>query len=99
MFSSTVPFRSGSVRVILIHGRNRAENSPGLVGTAMSGIIRLQSECEVRYSSLFDSYNYHFDIFGSWLAIHAQHASGNPSRVSYHSYHYDHSLYGWIFSW
>ena len=34
-------------------------------------------------------YIYHFDIFGSWLAIHAQHATGKTSHVSHRSFHID----------
>ena len=67
------------------HGHNRTSIEPGVVGTAINGTLRLQSDFEVRYSSLFNLYIYHFDIFGSWLAIHAQHAPGNPLHVSRHS--------------
>jgi hypothetical protein len=70
-----------------LYGHNSAEILPGIVGTAINGTIRLTSDFEVRYSGLFNSYTHHFDIFGSWLAIHAQHAPGNPSLVSRHSFH------------
>ena len=94
MFCSTVPFslseRTCNTYLWMefdLHGHNREQILPGIVGTAINGTIRLQSDFEVRYSSLFNSYNHHFDIFGSWLAIHAQHASGNPSLVSQHYFH------------
>ena len=95
-FAQWYPFPSGSVRAILtrgmefdLHRHNRTEILPGIVGTAINGTIRLQSDFEVRYSSLLNSYIHHFDIFGSWPAIHAQHAPGNPSHVS----HYSHSFH------
>ena len=68
-----------------LHGHNRTSIKPGIVGTAINGTIRLQSDFEVRNLTMFDSYT-HFDIFGSWLAIHAQHAPGNPSHVSHYSF-------------
>ena len=70
-----------------LHGHNRTQILPGIVGTAIEGTIRLQSDFEVRCSGLFNPYNHRFDIFGSWLVIHAQHAPGNPSLVSHHSFH------------
>ena len=36
-----------------------------------------------------------FDIFGSWLAIHAQHATGNHSHVSHCSFHIDYYYSIW----
>ena len=69
-----------------LHGHNRTTIKPGVVGTAINGTIRLLSDFEVRYSILFNFYNHHFNIFDSWLAIHAQRAPGNPSHVSYHSF-------------
>ena len=43
---------------------NRTSIEPGIVGTAIEGTIRLQSDFEVRYySSLFKFYIHHFDIF------------------------------------
>ena len=83
-----------------LHGFNRETIEPGIVGTAINGTIRLQSDFEVRCSSLLSSnpYIHHFDISGSWLAIHAQLALGNPSHVSSnHTFHpndYD-NLNGW----
>ena len=41
-----------------LHGHNRDTIEPGVVGTAINGTIRLQSDFEVRYSSLFNSYIY-----------------------------------------
>ena len=68
----------------LVHGHNRDLPAPaGVVTNSINGTIRLLSDFEVRYSSLFISYAHHFDIFGSWLVIHAQHAPGSPSHVSY----------------
>jgi hypothetical protein len=70
-----------------LHGHNRTDFEAGIVGTAINGTIRLQSDFEVRYSSLFNSYIHH-SIFGSCPAIRVQHASGNPSQVSRHSFLY-----------
>ena len=69
---------------------DRTQIVPGVVGTAIDGTIRLQSDFEVRYYNLLKPYYInHFDIrdFDSWLAIHAQRAPGNPSHVS-HSFMY-----------
>ena len=71
----------------LYTGHNRTTIEPGVVGTAINGTIRLLSDFEVRYSSLFNFHIHHFDIFCSWLVIHAQHAPGNPSHVSHNSFH------------
>ena len=68
-----------------LRGHNRTPVA--IVPTAINGTIRLNSDFEVRYSSLFESYIYHIDIFGSLLGIHAQHAPGNPLHVSHHSFH------------
>ena len=38
---------------------------------------------------LIPIYIYQIDIFGSWLAIHAQHATGRTSHVSHRSFHID----------
>ena len=64
-----------------LHGHNRSAFPPGVVPTTINGTIRLESEFNVRFSSLFNSYIHHFDISGSWIAIHAQHAPGNHSHV------------------
>ena len=93
------PFPCGSVCVILIpgwnstyHGHDRTTIEPGVVGTAIQGTLRLQSDFEVRYSRLFSSYFYH-SIFDSWPATIAQHASGNPSQVSHHFFLYTLEIY------
>ena len=41
-----------------LHGHNRTTIEPGVVGTAINGTIRLQSDFEVRYSILINSYIY-----------------------------------------
>ena len=41
-----------------LHGHNRDTIEPGVVGTAINGTIRLQSDFEVRYSTLINSYIY-----------------------------------------
>ena len=67
MFCSTAPFSLVMQRTCNTHrwmkfdlyGHNRATTpnnvtiEPGIVGTAINGTIRLQSDFEVRYSSLF----------------------------------------------
>jgi hypothetical protein len=79
-----------------LHGHNRTTIEAGIVGTAINGTIRLESDFNVRY--LFNSYIHHFDIFGRWLAIHAQRALGNPSHVSFMYSSIDDHLNGWISS-
>ena len=37
-----------------LHGHNRDTIEPGVVGTAINGTIRLQSDFEVRYSTLIN---------------------------------------------
>ena len=109
MFSSTVPFslRERTCKILVYpwmgfdsHERNRTEILPGIVGSSIEGTIRLQSDFEVRCSSLFKLYYiYLFDIFDSWLAIRAQLALGNPTHVSHHSFHMEYSsLNRWISS-
>ena len=81
-----------------LHEHNRTSFEAGIVGTAINGTIRLQSDFEVRYSSLFDSYIHHL-ISGSCPATHVQHASGNPTQVSHHSFLcIGDRLNGWISS-
>ena len=70
MFCSTAPFslRERECNTYLwiefnLHGHNRTSIEPGIVGTAINGTIRLQSDFEVRNSSLNNSYIHHFDIF------------------------------------
>ena len=71
MFCSTAPFslmeRTCNAYPWMefnLHKRNRTKILPGIVGTAINGTIRLQSDYEVRCSSLFKPYNIsHFDIF------------------------------------
>ena len=41
-----------------LHGHCRTTIEPGIVGTAINGTIRLQSDFEVRYSTLINSYIY-----------------------------------------
>ena len=67
MFCSTVPFslleRTCNTYLWMefdLHGHNREQILPGIVGTAINGTIRLQSDFEVRYSSLFNSYKSSF---------------------------------------
>ena len=99
MFCSTAPFSLVMQRrynthpwvKFDLHGHNRATMvnnvtiSPGIVGTAIEGTIRLQSDFEVRYSSLFlysssfilisfavgarSTHSMHLAIFRTWVII------------------------------
>ena len=48
---------------------------------------------------LIPIYIYQIDIFGSWLAIHAQHATGKTSHVSHRSFHIDRLLSWYLNGW
>ena len=69
------------------NGHIRPESTLAQSMTAINGTIRLQSDAEVRYSSLLSSYIYHFD-FGSWPTTLVHHATGKPMQVSDHSFFY-----------
>ena len=45
-----------------LHRHNSEQILPGIVGTAINGTIRLQSDFEVGCSSLLASYIYHSDL-------------------------------------
>ena len=87
MSCSKVPSSLGTCEThprmeIGLYRYNRTAGNVGEVMTAINGTLRLQSDSEVGcLNAVFSTYIYHLH-FRSWLATHAQHASGRPSHVS-----------------